>query len=55
VIEFAPVPRSEVERGVVVSGAVASHVLGRLRLFTYELRCWRNCVIPDVDEAAWGA
>jgi hypothetical protein len=51
VIEQAPVWRSDVERGVVSEGAVGSAWLGRLRLFRYELRCWRDGVIPDVDEA----
>jgi hypothetical protein len=51
VLEFAPVPRRSPDRGVVVTGPVGSRLLGRLRLFTYELRCWRDGVIPDVDEA----
>ncbi len=38
-------------RGVVAEGAVGSRRLGRLRLFRYELRCWRGGVIPDVNEA----
>jgi hypothetical protein len=51
VIEQAPVWRSDVERGVVAEGAVGSRRAGRFRLFRYELRCWRDGVIPDVDEA----
>lgn len=51
VIEQAPVWRSDVERGVVSEGAVGSAWLGRFRLFRYELRCWRDGLIPDVDEA----
>ena len=51
VIEFAPVPRHGVDRGVTVTGAVGSRLLRGFRLFTYELRCWRDGVIPDVNEA----
>jgi hypothetical protein len=51
VIEQAPVWRSDVERGVVAEGAVGSRWVCRLRIFRYELRCWRDGVIPDVDEA----
>jgi hypothetical protein len=51
VIEQAPVWRSDVERGVVSEGAVGSAWLGRFRLFRYELRCWPEGVIPDLDEA----
>lgn len=52
VVEFAPVPKDVgVDRGVVVKGAVGSRALGRFRLFNYELRCWRDGVIPDVGEA----
>jgi hypothetical protein len=39
------------DRGVVVKGPVGSRVLRRFRLFNYELRCWRDGVIPDVAEA----
>ena len=51
VVEQAPVWRSGAERGVVSEGAVGSRWAGRFRVFRYELRCWRNGVIPDVDEA----
>jgi hypothetical protein len=52
VIEMAPVwnERSP-ERGVVAEGAVGSRRAGRLRLFRYEVRCWRDGCIPDVAEA----
>ena len=52
VIEMAPVwnERSP-ERGVVAEGAVGSRLAGRLRLFRYEVRCWRDGHIPDVAEA----
>ena len=39
------------ERGVVAAGAVGSKWAGRLRVFRYEVRCWRGGVIPDVGEA----
>jgi hypothetical protein len=52
VIEMAPVWNERTpERGVVAEGAVGSRVAGRLRLFRYEVRCWRNGRIPDVAEA----
>jgi hypothetical protein len=38
-------------RGVVATGAVGSRWAGRLRLFRYEVRCWRDGVIPDLAEA----
>src|SRR6476619_5212783 len=52
VIEQAPVPRGRgSERGVVAAGAVGSRWAGRFRVFRYELRRWRDGVIPDVGEA----
>jgi hypothetical protein len=51
VIEQAPVWRQESERGVVAEGSVGAGALGRLPLFRYEVRCWREGVIPDADEA----
>ena len=52
VIEMAPVwSGNQGERGVVSEGAVGAHSVGRLRLFRYEVRCWREGVIPDVAEA----
>ncbi|HXV33781.1 MAG TPA: hypothetical protein VD769_07205 [Gaiellaceae bacterium] len=52
VLEVAPVPspRGE-ERGVVAGGAVGSRWAGRFRIFRYEVRRWRDGVIPDVAEA----
>jgi hypothetical protein len=35
----------------VAEGPVASRSLGRLRLFRYGVRRWRDGVIPDIDEA----
>jgi hypothetical protein len=51
VIEQAPVWREDAERGVVAGGAVGIRAFRRLSLFRYEIRCWREGVIPDVDEA----
>jgi hypothetical protein len=38
-------------RGVVAEGPVGLGLLGRLRTFRYEIRCWRDGVIPDAGEA----
>jgi hypothetical protein len=46
-----PEGRFVIERGVVAEGAVGARAAGRLRLFRYEIRCWRDGVIPDVAEA----
>lgn len=52
VIEQAPVRDSNgAERGVVAEGAVGSGWAGRFRIFRYEVRRWRDGVIPDVGEA----
>ncbi len=52
VIEMAPVPDGDgAGRGVVAEGPVGSRLARRLRLFRYEVRCWRDGVIPDVAEA----
>jgi hypothetical protein len=52
VIEQAPIrARDGTERGVVAEGAVGSRWAGRLRIFRYELRRWRDGVIPDAAEA----
>ena len=52
VIEMAPVPGpGGAARGVTVEGAVGSRWAGRLRIFRYEVRCWRDGVIPDLAEA----
>lgn len=39
------------ERGVVGEGAVGTQWLGRFRLFRYEIRRWREGVIPDISYA----
>lgn len=52
VIEQAPVWNTrQADRGVVCEGPVGMRSLGRLRLFRYEVRRWRNGQIPDVAEA----
>jgi hypothetical protein len=51
VIEQAPAGRDGAGRGVVSEGAVGARWAGRFGLFRYELRCWRDGVIPDVAEA----
>src|SRR6478736_1419422 len=51
VIEQAPAWNERGERGVVAEGAVGARAAGRFRLFRYEIRRWRDGVIPDVSEA----
>ena len=52
VIEQAPVRDNKGwERGVVAEGAVGSRWAGRVRIFRYEVRRWRDGVIPDIGEA----
>ena len=51
-IELAPSPNAdEASRGVVATGPVGSRHIGWLRLFRYELRCWRGGSIPDLGYA----
>jgi hypothetical protein len=54
-IEIAPSPNAdEASRGVVATGAVGSRYAGWLRLFRYEVRCWRGGSIPDLGYAVGG-
>ncbi|HET9724015.1 MAG TPA: hypothetical protein VFR44_09260, partial [Actinomycetota bacterium] len=47
-----PIPDAEpASRGVVAEGPVFSRHLARLRVLRYEVRRWREGVIPDVAEA----
>ncbi|HEX9095595.1 MAG TPA: hypothetical protein VF990_05775 [Candidatus Dormibacteraeota bacterium] len=39
------------ERGVVAEGPVGARWAGRFRIFRYEMRRWRDGVIPDLGEA----
>jgi hypothetical protein len=51
-IEMAPVwSRREPDRGVVVEGPVGLPVLGRSKLFRYEIRRWPSGIIPDLADA----
>lgn len=48
VIEMTPAWGGPVgPRGVVAEGPVGSRRLGGSRLFRYEIRCWKDGVIPD--------
>jgi hypothetical protein len=52
VVEQAPLgAEPATTRGVVAQGQVGARWAGRFRLFRYEVRRWRNGVIPDVAEA----
>ena len=51
-IESGPVPNADGRaRGVVGGGPVGSRWAGGVRIFRYEIRCWRDGVIPDLGEA----
>jgi len=51
VLEQAPAWGEGSRRGVVAEGAVGARALGRFRFFRYEVRSWREGVIPDIAEA----
>lgn len=52
VIEMAPVwGNRHTDRGVVCEGPVGLPAFGRSHLFRYEVRRWRDGVIPDLTEA----
>jgi hypothetical protein len=52
VIESAPAwDHTEVDHGVVGEGPVGLRLLGHSRLFRYEVRRWRDGLIPDADQA----
>jgi hypothetical protein len=54
-IELAPSPDAdEASRGVVGTGPVGTRYASRLRLFRYEVRCWRGGSIPDLGDAVGG-
>ncbi|WP_299445070.1 hypothetical protein [uncultured Phycicoccus sp.] len=51
-IEMGPVWNvPDADRGVVGTGPVGSPLLGRVRMFRYEIRCWPGGRIPDLDDA----
>jgi hypothetical protein len=39
---------------VVAEGPVGARWAGRFRIFRYEIRCWRDGVIPDLHHAIGG-
>jgi hypothetical protein len=52
VIEMTPIrPGNGGERGVVAEGPVGARAAGRIALFRYEIRRWRDGVNPDVADA----
>jgi hypothetical protein len=52
VIEQTPViDRRGFERGVTVEGPVGTRLAGYLRFFRYEVRRWRDGIIPDLADA----
>jgi hypothetical protein len=52
VIEMTPVVDGRGHaRGVVAEGPVGARWAGRFRMFRYELRRWRDGMIPDLSEA----
>ena len=54
-IESTPVPSGPgTERGVVAGGPVGVRWAGRFRIFRYEVRCWRDGIIPDLHHAIGG-
>src|SRR3954451_18684337 len=51
-VEMTPVPDQFGEqRGVVATGPVGLRGLGRARLFRYEIRRWREGIVPDLAYA----
>jgi hypothetical protein len=51
-VEMTPVPdRFREARGVVATGPVGLRTLGRFRLFQYEVRRWRDGIVPDLGQA----
>ncbi|MGY6500752.1 MAG: hypothetical protein ACXIVQ_07680 [Acidimicrobiales bacterium] len=52
-IEMTPIPRrgEASDRGVVATGPVGSALLGRWRVFRYEIRRWTGGTIPDLEHA----
>lgn len=55
-VEMTPVPDADgAARGVVAQGPVGLRSAGRLRLFRYEVRRWRNGIVPDLMYAVGGA
>ncbi|MFP5254612.1 MAG: hypothetical protein ACLGI8_02055 [Acidimicrobiia bacterium] len=53
-VEMTPVWTKQGDRGVVVEGPVGARLLGRSRLFRYEVRLWWGGTIPDRAAAVGG-
>lgn len=51
VVEQAPAWGEGSRRAAVAEGAVGARTLGRFRFFRYEIRSWRDGIIPDIGEA----
>lgn len=50
-----PIPDDDAgSRGVAIEGAVFSQRLAFTRIFRYEVRSWRNGMLPDAAEAVGG-
>ena len=55
VVEMTPVwGLPDVDRGVLVEGPVGARLLGRSRLFRYEVHSWLGGTIPDIAQAVGG-
>lgn len=51
-VEMTPVPDAHGHgRGVVAEGPVGMRAAGRLRMFRYEVRRWRDGIVPDLGFA----
>ncbi len=46
--------RDLASRGVVLAGPVFAPLMARLRVFQYEVRVWRDGILPDAGEAIGG-
>lgn len=52
VVEMTPAWKvAPTARGVLTVGAVGAHWAGRSRLFRYEVHCWQDGTIADLDQA----
>lgn len=49
-----PGPGHPGARGVVLEGPVGHQSLGRWRTFRYEVRRWRDGILPDAEDAMGG-
>jgi hypothetical protein len=55
VVEMAPAWQGRLAAGdVAATGPVGLRVLGQSRFFRYQVRCWRDGVIPDLGHAVGG-